>query len=471
MLWKLKTDTMTVEGSSWREYQAGLRRSAAKKRLAGGIIKYAKYAAPVFIFCVVIYGIITGLGRQSFSHLSTDSVSSIHDDRFFDKKKVQTLFNDVSFVNIEDKSFDLVSDGRQFRVDTSLDIELQHYILSKLNTSTARYIGIVVMDPATGRILSMVSFDKTDASNNPCLENRFPAASIFKIVTASAAIEKYGFRSDRVFAYNGMKHTLYRSQLKERTNRYTRRITFKDAFAQSVNPVFGKIGALYLGKETLEKYAQAFGFNRNINFELQLDPSCVVISEKPYHCAEIACGFNNNTKMSPIHGAMMASAIINQGNLPEPAIVDRIVDEKGRVIYQSQPAPGSRAITSNASKTLNRLMTTTIQNGTLRKIFRRYRKDKVLSRLNIGGKTGSIDNKTHDARFDWFVGFAEEKGGQGKIAVSVIVAHEKYIGLRAGYYASIAMKSYFDRYFAKRQDPEKGLVVSQKTTETTGNKM
>jgi hypothetical protein len=47
------------------------------------------------------------------------------------------------------------------------------------------------------------------------------------------------------------------------------------------------------------------------------------------------------------------------------------------------------------------------------------------------------------------VGFAEEKDGSKKIAVSVIVAHEKYIGLRASYYARIAMKKYFLNYFEK----------------------
>jgi peptidoglycan glycosyltransferase len=460
MSWKLKTDTTNSEKSNWREYQNDLKRTSSKKRLVRGTFKYTVMA---FLLCVVVYGAITGFGRQSFSHLPTSAFPPLHDDRSFDKNKVQSLLNDVSFVNIEEKSFDFVSNGRHFRVDTSLDIELQHYLLSKLNTSTARYIGIVAMDPATGRILSMVSFDKTNASNNPCLESRFPAASIFKIVTASAAIEKYGFGPNHVFTFSGMKHTLYRSQLKDRKNRYTSRITFKDAFAQSVNPVFGKIGALYLDKETLEKYAKAFGFDRKINFELRLDPSCVAVTEKPYRCAEIASGFNNNTKMSPIHGAMIASAIVNQGKLPEPTIVDRIVNEKGRVIYQNQSVFIGQAITANASSTLNRLMTTTIESGTLRKTFRRYKKDKVLSRLDIGGKTGSIDNKTHDARFDWFVGFAEEKGGGRKIALSVIVAHEKYIGLRAGYYARIAMKSYFDRYVAqKNNNLTKRLVASKK---------
>jgi cell division protein FtsI/penicillin-binding protein 2 len=446
---RLKTDTATPERPNWREYQDSLKWSAAKKKVVKSFLKCSVLA---FLLFVVVYGITSGLSGKSFSHLPTDYFSPFNDGHSFDKRKVQTLLNRVSFVNLKDKSFDVVSNDQKFKVETSLNIGLQNYLLSKLNTSTARYIGIVAMDPATGKILSMVSFNKTDPSNNPCLDNRFPAASIFKIVTASAAIEKYGFSSNHIFTYNGMKHTLYKSQLKERKNRYTNRITFKDAFAQSVNPVFGKIGSLYLGKDTLEEYAKAFGFNRNIDFEIVVDPSCVALSDEPYQWAEIACGFNNKTKMSPIHGAMMASAIINQGQILEPTIVDRVVNEKGRIIYNGELTPMSQAMAPNASQTLSRLMATTIKSGTGRKAFRRYRKDKVLSRLNIGGKTGSIDNKTHDARYDWFVGFAEEKEGEKKIALSVIVAHEKYIGLRASYYARIAMKKYFKDAFAKNQN-------------------
>jgi membrane carboxypeptidase/penicillin-binding protein len=96
-------------------------------------------------------------------------------------------------------------------------------------------------------------------------------------------------------------------------------------------------------------------------------------------------------------------------------------------------------------------MKATVKSGTSRKIFRGYRKDRVLSRLNIGGKTGSIDNHSHDARYDWFVGFGEEKEGGEKIVISVVVAHEEYIGTRAGKYARLAIKYYFQDYFARAE--------------------
>jgi cell division protein FtsI/penicillin-binding protein 2 len=92
---------------------------------------------------------------------------------------------------------------------------------------------------------------------------------------------------------------------------------------------------------------------------------------------------------------------------------------------------------------MGRLMRETVRRGTARKIFRSAKKDHVLSQLVIGGKTGSIDNAKHDARYDWFVGFARDPKSHQAIAVSVVVAHEKYIGRRAGEYARMAIQEYF----------------------------
>jgi hypothetical protein len=74
----------------------------------------------------------------------------------------------------------------------------------------------------------------------------------------------------------------------------------------------------------------------------------------------------------------------------------------------------------------------------------------------LGGKTGSIYNRSHDARFDWYIGFAEEKDGNEKLAVSVMVAHEEYIGTRAGQYARWVVERHFKKYFANKKSRTAG---------------
>lgn len=446
----------------WRDYQDNLQRAARRKRAFRIAIKLI---AASFCAFLMIYGIIFGFAGSDRDHAEAhnNDISKLaakgargetHNNdakEFLQKEEIQSLINGRDFVNIQDKSIKIISDGVELRVDTSIDIALQQFILKKMQRSTSRYIGIVTMDPLTGRILTMAGYDKNNPSANPCLNNRFPAASIFKIVTAAAAIEKCGFSAQSEFKYNGKKHTLYKLQLKERTNKYTNRITLKNSFAQSVNPVFGKLGAIYLGKYALEQYADAFGFNRQIGFEINIAESLMHVSDDSYNWAEIASGFNRDTRISPIHGALIASAIINNGELVEPTIVDRIGDAKDHILYRSHVTLVRRSITPATSRVISNLMETTIRSGTCRKSFKGYKKDRVLSKLNIGGKTGTIDNKTHDARYDWFIGFAEEKDGSEKIAISVVVAHEKYIGTRASQYARLIMKEFFRDYFAKNQ--------------------
>ena len=461
MFLKPKSRITTMPGSSWRAYQGRLQRAQRDASQKQFVRRYLKFILPLIVVSVVVYLSISGsfgsfpdnpketpqvVDRQTPSPKTEASMSFNKDDlhHFIDSRRI---------TNSQDNSFEVQANGKRLLVQTSIDPSLQNYLIKKLDRKNSSQIAIVAMAPEDGRILTMVGFDKADPSKNPCTESAFPAASIFKIVTAAAAIEKCNLQLDSVLKFNGRKHTLYRSQLKEKTNKYTNKISLKNAFAKSVNPVFGKLGALYLGKDELESYARAFGFNHPINFELPLSPSETVITDEPYQWAEIASGFNRQTKMSPVHGALIAATIFNQGKLIEPTIVDRIVGEKGVELYRSQPITINQAVEPDTSNALHELMTATTRSGTVRGAVRRYRRDKIISRLEIGGKTGTINNKTDDVKYDWFVGYAQDKDGDGKLILSVLVAHEKYIGIRATQYAIMAFKHYFKAHFAKSDKP------------------
>jgi len=367
------------------------------------------------------------------------------------KSDVHILLGDAPLTDVDDRPVTVDFDGRTYRVYDSLETELQQYLLKRMDRKNSRYIGIVAMDPDTGRLLTMAGFNKIDPDVNPCLLADYPAASLFKIVTAAAAVETKGYTAGTRFKFNGFKHTLYKRQLTTKTNRYTNTISLKNSFAQSVNPVFGKIGALFLDKQSLETFGEAFAFNRNVAFELPWPTSHLSIKDDAYHRAEIASGFNRQTTLSPLHGAVIVSAVVNDGVPVEPSLVDRIVDEAGTPIYRSEIRFLPQAISPETADVLNQLMVATVTSGTARKVFKGHRRSKVLSRLSLGGKTGSIYNRAHDARFDWFAGFASEKKGGEKMVVSVVVAHEKYIGIRAGQYARMAIEQHFKDYFAKKK--------------------
>ena len=452
-----------LKNSSWRDYQRKLQRERKYEDRKKFLRRNVKYIFVFIVGSLAVYGLISG----SFGSLFDDAKNAQAPEGAaekvksqkatavvsYDKDQIHQLIDSRHFADLQDSYFEIQNAGRRLQVQTSIDPALQNYLTQKLDRKNSSHIGIVAMDPADGRILSLVGFNKANPSNNPCLDSSFPAASIFKIVTAAAALEKGNLRLDSKLRYNGRKYTLYKSQLKEKRNKYTNTITLKEAFAKSVNPVFGKLGALHLGKTQLETYAGAFGFNREINFEVFLEPSQTVVTDEPYQWAEIACGFNRQTRMSPVHGALISATIFNRGKLIEPTIIEYIRDEKGTQLYQSQPAVVTQAFAPHTSAAMRELMKTTIRSGTVRGTFRKYRKDKIISRLEIGGKTGTINNKTDDIKYEWFVGYAQDKGGDSTIILSVLVAHQKYIGIRAPQYAIMAFKQYFKNQFAKMAPP------------------
>ena len=363
------------------------------------------------------------------------------------QEDIRFLLSGHDLVNSRENRIDIRKGGNRYLVQSSIDRHLQAYLLKRLNPRHARYIGIVVMEPDTGRVLSLIDFDRQRNGRHPSVESRFPAASIIKIVSAAAAMETGGITPETRFHYNGRSHTLYRSQLKQKRNRYSNRITLKRAFARSVNPVFGKLAMHYLDDGVLLAYANRFGFNQRLPFEMNIHVSAFEIPVDAYQSAELASGFNRRTRMSPIHAALIASAVVNGGEMPSPTLVDSVYSANGQLVYEGDDHALAEAVTADTAERLKEMMLETVSSGTCRRLFRPYRRDRVLKKLRIGCKSGSIDSRGHDARYDWFVGFAESEAVSESIAVAVMVAHEKYIGVKAGDYARYAIREHFNALF------------------------
>ncbi|MDL2268749.1 PbpA [Desulfosarcina sp. OttesenSCG-928-A07] len=395
------------------------------------------------------------LGKRSITSRSLSQVSDAsHQIR---KSDVRYLIDRSCLSPVSAQPVEMAFGNRLYTVKTSLDPDLHQYLTSRLDRVNSRYIGIVVMSPETGRVLAMTGFNKVNADENPCLTAAFPAASLFKIITAAAAVEEKGYTHLSRFAFNGSKYTLYKRQLTHANPAHTQFITLQDAFAQSVNPVFGKIGTHYLDRNAVEKMGTAFGFNKDVEFELPWPTSHLTLTDDEYHLAEIASGFNRQTLISPLHGAMIAATVVNRGKPVEPTLIDVIADDTRTCIYQTRPSFLPAAVSPKTAKVLERLMVATVTSGTGRKTFRDQARDTTLSKLDIGGKTGSISNREKDTRFDWFVGFATEKQGTEKIVVAAMVGHGDYIGTRATQYARMAIEYYYKDYFSKKTPNGKNL--------------
>ena len=437
----------SVQVNQWRSYQSGLNKKAATRRLYRRLPLYAALACAI---AFMVYGVSVLLDKIRTAPTKAYSVAVPDTIEKFDKATLQKIIRHNPWTNSADNDFELHTSGKTYQVHSSIDSSLQQFMVDRIDRKNSKHFGFIAMDPETGRILSMVNYDRDSQTANICLQPEFPAASIIKIVTAAAALEKCGFNPDTPVTFNGNKYTLYKTQLKEQINKNTSQVSFEKSFACSINPVFAKIGLNQLGKSVLESYASAFGFNKMFDFEIPLPPSAFTISDEPYNCAEAACGFNRRTLISPLHGALIVASVVNNGKLVEPTLIDAI-KFSNEVVYQRNCHEVSEPVTPYTANTLKKMMTVTVASGTASKSFSGYKKDKILSGLTIGGKTGSINNNAEHLKYDWFAGFAEGKDGSPKIVVCTLVVHQDYIGTKSAQYARMAIKEYFQNYDATTQ--------------------
>lgn len=327
-------------------------------------------------------------------------------------------------------------------IEYALDPQLQEQMEGLFRSYKPDYGAFVAVDPATGRILALVSFSTRDPERgNLALKAGFPAASVFKIVSAAAAIGERQYTADTLIPFNGAKHTLYRGNvLKDRVNRWTRYVTLKSAFAQSINSVFGKIGAFTVEPAQLRDYADRFGFNKPIQGDLPVEPGRAPIPDDPWGRAEAASGYTRQNTMSPLQGALIAAAIANEGVMMEPFIVSSLYSDEGSKLYAVEPRVMGNTVDPKIAAEVRALMRETVVHGTSRKSFRGFFK-KEYSHLQVGGKTGSLTGEDPPGKHDWFVGYATD--GNRKIALAALTVHDRLWRVKSSYLARKAIETFF----------------------------
>jgi cell division protein FtsI/penicillin-binding protein 2 len=327
---------------------------------------------------------------------------------------------------------------RSAAIDYAVDTALQHYADILLDRYHPEYGAVVAMDPVSGRVLAATSY--TNAEDGPrgsrlFLRSLFPAASIFKIVTAAGAIEMGGYTRESTVRQVGRNHTLYKYQLEEEPTQF-REIPFVEAFAYSVNSAFGRLGIFVLGERGLRTYGE--------RFELDADSAQLSIVDSAYCLAEIASGFNQQTRMSPLFGALLASAVSERGVMPCPWLVREVRTVPNRaVIYAAQPKAWRRAVSPKTAEELKQMMMSVTRFGTARRSFNIVKRSSMFRDVEYGGKTGNVDCDGM-GRADWFVGFARHpREATKRIAVGVVTVHGPYWTVHSSYVGAALFRKYF----------------------------
>jgi len=166
------------------------------------------------------------------------------------------------------------------------------------------YACFVALDVETGAILNLTSFIKSDEQwDNLVMRSDYPAASVFKMVTAAAGLDMGKVLPSTVLPFNGKSTSLYKKHvLKHKANKWTRKPTLKQSFAKSINTVFARLGVYQVGADNLRKYASRFGFGQAMETDFNLPVSHLGLDlATDWEVAEAASGYTKEITLSPIH--------------------------------------------------------------------------------------------------------------------------------------------------------------------------
>jgi peptidoglycan glycosyltransferase len=336
-------------------------------------------------------------------------------------------------------------DGLQHNatVEYTIDPNLQAAVAGVFEQYNPDYAVFAALDADTGEILALVNHQRRGITDqNLAARATYPAASVFKIVTAATVLDLDKATPSTVIPFNGKTTSLYRKNvLEHKETQWTRRYPLSTAFAKSVNTVFARLGIFSAGAEALRDYAEAFGFNQHLDTDFALAPSRLEFDEEdPWSVAQTASGYTRQTTLSPVHGATIGAVAANGGQRVTPSLVRRIVNQEGLILYALDTTPRTPVVRDQTAEDLKVLMRATVTKGSASKSFKKFFRHDMKT-VEVGGKTGSLTGENPRGRYDWFVGYAQKNGR--KLAFAAMCINEEFWYVKSAYVARKAIEHFF----------------------------
>lgn len=319
----------------------------------------------------------------------------------------------------------------------TLEPALMGPLLEDLRLGRPQWGATVILDVKSGKILALAEHSEREPGvPGAALRPLGKAASVFKIVTASALV-RAGLPLSAEACGSGGKTRLKPRNLEEGGGRCVR---FEDALPYSANVAVAKLAAQHLSPAALVDEARRYGFERPLSADLELAPSTAQIPvDDKFAFATTAAGFGE-VRLSAVHGAVLAAVAGSGGLLVPPRIIERVEGEAP----PSVPEP-ERVLDEEQAQVLQAMLAATVSRGTAFSAFhgRRtpYGKGAVID-VPVAGKTGSLTDREADLDVTWFVGTAPTH--DPKIAIATVIINDEWIWhVRALDVATRAVATYF----------------------------
>lgn len=317
-----------------------------------------------------------------------------------------------------------------YNLHISLDYNIQMYCEQAakrvMEQKSADSVSVIVMNPKNGEIMAMVNvpefnlnepFTLVESSTestqdllnqmwrNQCINDTYEPGSIFKVITASAALEEGVVTVNDNFYCPGYK------MVEDRRIRCAKVAghgaeTFTQGIMNSCNPVFIEVG-LRLGVDNFYKYFKQFGLLNKTGIDLPGEAVTIMHKKENVGPVELATiSFGQSFQVTPIQLATTVSSLINGGNRVTPHFGVDIRDDQGNVVETFQYDTGEQIVSEETSATMRTLLEKVVAEGGGNKAY--------IEGYSIGGKTATSQTLPRSAHryISSFLGFAPAEDPQ-----------------------------------------------------------
>jgi cell division protein FtsI (penicillin-binding protein 3) len=346
-------------------------------------------------------------------------------------------------------------------VTLSLDIEAQtiaeEELIRGIERTGAESGLVILLDPSTGEILALAhapsmnpatpSEYSQDVMRNRAISDMFEPGSVFKLVTAAAALERGLVKPVQKFNAEQGRYSVYLASGKLRniitdTHPYGI-ITFQQAMELSSNIVMAKVSDR-IGSEQLYTTARNFGFGTETGVDLPGEINGDLKKPNQWSGTTLnTMAYGYEVGVTPMQIAAAYAAVANKGVLMRPFVVRKIVSADGEVVMEAQPQVVRRVISAATARALTEFFEGVVLRGTA--------KAAAIPGLRVAGKTGTarkfIDGKYEAGRnTSSFVGYFP--ADDPKVLCLVMLDHPHIGGTTGGEASAPIFKQIAAKVFA-----------------------
>jgi peptidoglycan glycosyltransferase len=295
--------------------------------------------------------------------------------------------------------------------------------------------GIIAIHAPSGRILAWQEYRRPGQPGHPLTSAITPAASLFKIVTTVALLERGAVTPDTRVCISGGERGIARDHLmvpEHDPNAVCN--PFGQALGFSRNAAFAQLATERLLRTDLIEVAERLGFNHELAFDVPATMGTLSVPYNDLEFARTAIGFRGS-RLSVLGAAQLAYAVAADGRLP------RMSFEPAALLESGAPDRGVAVMHPLTARQLRQMMEVTVHSGTSREAFTTPDGKSYLGDVRAAGKTGTLRPDPKRATTSWFIGFAPSRAPE--LVVSVMLDNGAVWRRKANVVARDMLRAYF----------------------------